>query len=61
MFRGVDLISSESIIISDNKAQEFDGDNKGGGLDIVLRVRLSRKEARNKPKNLRIQYYPDGH
>lgn len=40
MFRGVDLIPGESVIISGDKAQEFDGGNKGGGLGIVLRVRF---------------------
>ena len=40
IFRGVELVPGESIIISGDKAQEFDGGNKGGGLGIVPRVRF---------------------
>lgn len=38
MFNGVDLQPGGSAIVSGDKAQNFNGGNKGGGLGIVLRI-----------------------
>ena len=40
MFHGVDLPPGESIIVSDDKPQYFDGGKQGGGLGIVLLIKF---------------------
>lgn len=39
IFRGVDLAPGDSIVISGDEPQVFDGGKKGGGLGIVLRIK----------------------
>ena len=39
IFRGVDLAQGESVMISGDEPQMFDGGKNGGGLGIVLRAK----------------------
>lgn len=40
MFDGVDLQPGAYAIVSGDKAQRFSGGKKGGGLGIVLQIKL---------------------
>ena len=39
IFKGLDLLSGRSSIVSGDRAQDFQGESRGGGLGIIVRIR----------------------
>ena len=43
MFKGVDLYPGNSLVLSGDRAQVFEGGSRGGGIGIIIRIKLRAK------------------